>query len=65
MNLDFFSDIKYISVSTIDGSIETMLYRLADRLLLLKCYDIKIVKLLARGLLCRSSLMWLTNKKNI
>ena len=38
--------------------INTMLYRFANRLLLFKCYDNKMVKFLFREIF-----MWLTNKK--
>ena len=39
-----------------------VVYKLADRLLLLKCYDRKMVKL-PGCLFCRGALMKLTNKK--
>ena len=42
-------------------SINTMLYRLADRLLLLKCYDNKMVKLYSS--IGASSCSWPTKKK--
>ena len=58
--------VSVLNVSTIPNvnvsGYSIILYNTADRQLLVKCYDIKMVKL-PGGSSCRSSSMQLTNKK--